>query len=74
VLLSDVPPPGWFQVGRKRDVPKDASFVGRHGDRYAWVTACGVPGLARFTDTVLAAIKLEPGRLPHAIHGLAVTR
>ncbi len=29
--------PGWFHVGRKRDVPKDACYVGRHRDRYVWV-------------------------------------
>jgi hypothetical protein len=62
LLLSDVPPPGWFHLGCKKDVPKDACYVGRYGDRYAWVTADGVPGLARFTVTVLGAIRLEPGR------------
>src|SRR5262245_24212727 len=49
VLLTDVPPPGWFQLGGKKDVPKDACYVARYGDRYAWVTPDGMPGLARFT-------------------------
>ncbi len=29
--------PGWFSVGRKRDVPKDACYVGRFKDCYVWV-------------------------------------
>ncbi|MBA4068048.1 MAG: hypothetical protein C0501_30960 [Isosphaera sp.] len=31
VVLRDVPPPGWFGVGGKRDVPADACYVGRTG-------------------------------------------
>jgi hypothetical protein len=72
VLLSDVPPPGWFHLGCKKDVPKDACYVGRYGDRYAWVTPGGMPALARFTVTVLGAVKLEPGRSGRT--GLAVTQ
>jgi hypothetical protein len=73
VLLSDVPRPGWFQVGSKRDVPKDACYVGQYRDRYAWVTPAGMPGLARFTVVVLGAVKLEPGA-SHRTRGLSVTR
>jgi hypothetical protein len=73
VLLSDVPPPGWFHLGGKRDVPKDACYVGRSGDRYAWVTPEGMPGLARFTVTALAAVKLEPGRSRRRNRGLTFT-
>ena len=29
--------PGWFHVGRRRDVPKDACYVGKSGDTYVWV-------------------------------------
>ncbi len=61
ILLSDVPPPGWYHFGCRRDVPKDACYVGHHGDRYVWVTADGVPQLARFTLCVLAVVKYEPG-------------
>jgi hypothetical protein len=73
VLLSDVPRPGWFHLGRKRDVPPDACYVGRYGVRYAWVTPDGMGGLSRFTLVVLGAVKLEPGagRRPR---DLAVTR
>ena len=61
VLLNDVPPPGWFGVGCADDVPDCAVHVGRHGNRYAWVTPAGLPGLSRFTVTVLAVVKFRPG-------------
>ncbi|WP_439628352.1 hypothetical protein [Gemmata sp.] len=73
VMLTDVPPPGWYRVGCKKDVPKDACYVGRWGDRYAWVTAGGVPELARFTTTVLLVIKLKPGERAGGKNGLAIT-
>ncbi|MEQ8846279.1 hypothetical protein [Botrimarina sp.] len=72
VLLSDVPPPGWYRIGRKQDVPKNACYVGHWGDRYAWVTRDGVPDLARFTTTVLFVIQLKPGERGGS-SGLAVT-
>lgn len=72
VLLMDVPPPGWFCLGGLRDVPKDACYVGHSGDRYAWVTADGVPALARLTLTTLSATKLKP--TSSAQRGLAFTR
>jgi hypothetical protein len=73
ILLTDVPPPGWYHIGCKKDVPKDACHVGRWGDRYAWVTADGVPHLARFTITALMVIKLKPGERAGQSSGLAVT-
>jgi hypothetical protein len=72
ILISDVPPAGWYQLGAKRDVPPDACYVGCYGDRYAWVTPEGMPGLARFTLTVLAVVKLKPGEPGR--RGLAFTR
>jgi len=72
LLLSDVPPPGWFHLGSKMDVPKNACYVGRYGHRYAWVTANGVPELSRFTITMLSVLKLKPGE-PRR-RGLMVTR
>jgi hypothetical protein len=73
VLMSDVPPPGWFHLGCKRDVPRDASYVGRYRGRYAWVTSEGMPGLSRFTVAVLGAVKLDPGQ-SRAARGLTFTR
>jgi hypothetical protein len=45
--------PGWFGAGRKKDVPADACYVGRHGDSYVWVCAEGREALTEFTLTVL---------------------
>jgi hypothetical protein len=73
VMITDVPPPGWFRVGRWTDVPADACYAGRWGDRCAWVTAEGMPQLARLTATVLLVIKLKPGERPGGKSGLAVT-
>jgi hypothetical protein len=47
---------GWFQVGRKCDVPKDACYVGCHCDCWVWVPAEGREGLTEFT---LAVMKLS---------------
>ena len=46
-------PMGWYCVGGKEDVPKDACYVGQYCDTYAWVMPEGVDGLSRFTITVL---------------------
>lgn len=73
ILLSDVPPPGWFQLGSCQDVPKNACYVGSYGDRYAWVTPEGIPSLGRFTVTVLSVVKLRPGE-PGTRRGLTFTR
>ncbi len=54
-------PQGWFQIGCKKDVPPNACYVGCYRDRYAWVTADGVDGLAKFTLAVLTITKLEAG-------------
>jgi hypothetical protein len=61
ILLSDVPTPGWFHLGRRKDVPKHACFVGRYCDQYCWVLADGVTDLSRFTVTVMNVVKLKPG-------------
>jgi hypothetical protein len=45
--------PGWFHVGTRRDVPKDACYVGRSGDCYVWVGPDGIDRLTEFTLTVL---------------------
>jgi hypothetical protein len=45
--------PGWFHVGRWRDVPKDACYVGKSGHCYAWVRPDGRAELTEFTLTVL---------------------
>jgi hypothetical protein len=45
--------PGWFRLGRKRDVPNGACYVGKCGDRYAWVEPDGLDSLTEFTLTVM---------------------
>jgi hypothetical protein len=55
-------PRGWFQVGRQRDVPKGACYVGCHCGVYVWVSPEGLDGLTRFTLTIL---ELATGK-PHA--------
>ena len=45
--------PGWFHVGSRHDVPKDACYVGRSGDCYTWVGPDGIDALTEFTLTVL---------------------
>ena len=45
--------PGWFHIGTRRDVPKDACYVGRSGGCYAWVCPDGIDRLTEFTLTVL---------------------
>jgi hypothetical protein len=44
---------GWFQTGSKHDLPKDACYVGRYKDRYAWVLQDGVDELSQFTIKIL---------------------
>jgi hypothetical protein len=45
--------PGWFHVGRMRDVPKDACYFGKCGSCYVWVGPEGRDQLTEFTLTVL---------------------
>ena len=47
---------GWFRVGRKWDVPRDACYVGRYHDCWVWVAADGQEALTEFT---LAVMKLS---------------
>lgn len=45
--------PGWFHVGSKRDIPKNACHVGKCGDCFVWVDPDGIDQLTEFTLTVL---------------------
>jgi hypothetical protein len=60
--MECVIPVGWYQVGCKKDVPKNACYVAHHCDTYVWVMPEGLDGLTRFTMTV---IDLATGK-PHA--------
>lgn len=45
--------PCWFNVGGKWQIPKDAVYVGRHGNTFVWVSPDGVDSLTRLTLAVL---------------------
>jgi hypothetical protein len=46
-------PTGWFGWGKKRDVPRNACYVGHYGKCYTWVYPEHRSELAEFTLTVL---------------------
>lgn len=46
-------PVGWYCVGKRRDVPKHAPYVGRCGNTYVWVQPSGVDALTRLTLTII---------------------
>lgn len=60
--MDCVLPRGWYSVGCKQDVPKDACYVAHYCDTYVWVMSEGIDGLTRFTMTIL---ELATGK-PHA--------
>jgi plastocyanin len=47
-------PSGWFRVGSKKEVPKDACYVGNYGHRYAWVPRENLDDLSLFTLKILS--------------------
>ena len=46
-------PTGWFGVGSRRDVPRDACLVAHEGKVYVWVTSENRDDLSKFTMAVL---------------------
>jgi hypothetical protein len=59
-LADYFPPRDWYGAGGKRDVPKDAGYVGCHGATYVWVTQEGMNDLAVFT---MGALDLATGKM-----------
>jgi hypothetical protein len=59
-LADYYPPRGWYHIGRKKAVPKDACYVGCYCSTYVWVTPEGMNGLATFT---MGALDLATGKL-----------
>jgi hypothetical protein len=57
-------------VGGKKDVPKNACYVGRYRDSYVWVGPDGLEELSRFTITVMkfATLVKDEGVLTVPIH------
>lgn len=48
-----IPPPGWFQCGKRCDVPHSARYVGNYDHLYVWVPPEGEDSLARLSLTML---------------------
>jgi hypothetical protein len=65
-------PTGWFGVGGKHDVPKEACYVAREGKVYVWVTPERRADLSKFTMVILdiATAVQEPETL--AVQGAGV--
>jgi hypothetical protein len=59
-LVDYYPPRGWYCVGCKKDVPKNACYVGHHDDVSVWVMAEGMNGLATFT---MGTLDLATGKM-----------
>jgi hypothetical protein len=66
--------PGWFVVGQKKDVPKDACYVGRYCNTYVWVPPENLELLTRLTlaildihtyrSTRIGGPRIQPGLIP----------
>lgn len=66
--------PGWFGVGPKGDVPKNAAYVGQYGKTFVWVMPDHVESLTRMTLAILdihtfkseriGGSRVQPGILP----------
>jgi hypothetical protein len=62
--------PGWFGVGGKKDVPKNACYVGHYCDTYVWVCRENLEMLSMLTlaildiDTSGATTRRQPGLIP----------
>jgi hypothetical protein len=44
---------GWLKVGRKGEVPKQASYVGHFGTVFVWVMPEGIDGLSELTLAIM---------------------
>ena len=56
---------GWFSIGTKHDVPKDACYVGHCGKTYVWVMPGNEEALADFALVILDIASYEaPDRQP----------
>jgi hypothetical protein len=54
----------WYGIGRFKDVPKGACYVGRSGHRCVWVMPDGIDGLSRLTVAVLNIATLDSNPPP----------
>ena len=52
--------PGWYGVGGKKDIPKDACYIGRHGKMYVWVLPQNIEQLSGFTLAIMDIVTASP--------------
>jgi hypothetical protein len=55
---------GWYCVGTRKDVPRDARFVSHCEGCYVWVMPEGIDGLSRLTLVMLDIATLDPTPAP----------
>ena len=56
---------GWFGIGTRHDIPKEACYVGHCGNTYAWVLPGHEEELAEFTLVILDIVTfVAPDRQP----------
>jgi hypothetical protein len=66
---------GWVHVGKKCDVPREASYVGKHGDTYVWVMQADMASLTSLTIAILdiadTDVSAQSGR---ALEGIGLAK
>jgi hypothetical protein len=56
----------WLKIGGRRDVPRGACFVGRHGRTFVWVMPEGVSGLSDLSLAIMdIATREDSASSPH---------
>jgi hypothetical protein len=58
-LAENFPPRGWYSVGARHAVPKNACYFGHHNNTYVWVMPEGMNALAVFA---MGTLDLATGR------------
>ena len=53
LLYVSAQTPGWYGVGTRHDVPKNAAYVGRYGPTYVWVEPQNLEMMTRLTLAIL---------------------
>jgi len=62
---------GWLKIGCGRDVPKQACYVGRHGQVFVWIMPDGIDGLSELTLAIMDVATREDAVVaPHAAQEL----
>jgi len=56
----------WLKIGCRRDVPKEACYVGHHGRVHVWIMPEGIEGLSELTLEILDVATHEDARVAPA--------